>query len=502
MPVNTVPVASATNDGAHAVVVFQKKAGVGLVWIGGCLQVRGAGTENYNDAYEYCMGLDGKLRRYDIPQASDPTPMQVSARSDVELQQKLFQLWQKSRDNGCGFNMGVFVRKCLTQGKERDASNFDRQFWFYGLRGTGRVQFGNDTLVTDNFKQTALQEDQMSFINDGVAVTMPIKSTQYATAPVKFTSMAVADIGQCASQKCGDGIARPGGRIIIGAIAATPAVHLSVDGGSNWTDISATVTGATRVFAFKGYLYAMSATAIYVGIPNPAGTAVSWTTAVADQAFAALAGLTLGKDDILIAVGENTQVWASQNAGGNFVRVASGQQVTTTGATQIDFKGVTRLGEHLYGVGRNDAGTQTVFVRSTDNGRTWTLDGYIVAAAPATYEGTPQQWRVVWNLAGSLYQHEAGAVGASTINPAGIATVHAFFLPDENSPNDVLISSSARLGRSLDGGVTNAAITNIGTLGAETVSCFAPVIGAEQNYALFAYGTTIYKLAQDDSLWV
>lgn len=516
MPMNTVPVASATNDGAHAVVVFQRRCGTALKWIGSCLQIRNAGTENYNDAYEYCMGLDGNLRRMDIPQASDPTPMQLSARSDAELMQKLYKLWEATRTKHATFNLGVFIRTCLNAGEERNPNQFDRQFWFYDLKGTGRVQFGNDTLVTDNYKQTALQEDQLEFINGNATVTSQYVGSIYAqhdpvtpgtTFPATgLTQLVVLDSGKAGSVTCGDGRDREGGRILVGVERSTPKVYYSVDGGINWVDDTASVVGATDIFAHNGNVFAVAPTDVYVGVPNAAGTAITWTTATTTNAFAGLSNVEIGKDGVLIVAGDGGQVWHSYNGGSAWSRVAAGVAVTTTASTIVQFKELENMNGKVFAIGRNSAGTQTLFLRSADNGLTWVLDGYIVAAAPSFYEGTAQQWRVVWNLGGTLYQHENGSVSSTTINPAGITTVEKFYIPNALNCNDVLILSAGRIDRSLDGGVTVSA-QNVGAtldpLATRMAATF--VSGLQQDYVLVAYGqapvSTLFKLVQNDSFW-
>lgn len=510
MPMNTVPVASATNDGAHAVVVFQRKCGTGLKWIGSCLQIRNAGTDNYNDAYEYCMGIDGNLRRMDIPQASDPTPMQISARSDVELMQKLFKLWEATRTKNLSFNLGVFVRSCLTAGEERNPGNFDRQFWFYDLKGIGRVQFGNDTLVTDNYKQTALQEDQLDFVNGNVAVTSPysgsVYTQNYNTIPSSFpltglNRLVVLDSPNAGSKICGDGRDREGGQILVGSYRTTSKIWASTDAGINWTDVSSSTTGAKDVYAFNGNAFAVSPTAIYIGVPNAAGTALTWSTAVTSNAFSGLTNVEAGKDGVLVVAGATGQVWHSYNGGASWTRIANVVNVYTTAYELVTFKFLKNMNGKLFAVGRNSADTRTLFMRSLDNGMTWILDGYIISTAPAFYDGAAQEWRVVWNVAGTLYEHENGAVNSTSINPTGITTVQQFYLPNSLNCNDVMILSSEHIQRSLDGGVT-AQDQEVGaTLAAETHMAAVFVSTVTQDYLLVAYGSALFKLVRNDSFW-
>jgi hypothetical protein len=511
MPMNTVPVASATNDGAHAVVVFQRRCGTALKWIGSCLQIRNAGTQNYNDAYEYCMGLDGNLRRMDIPQASDPTPMQVSARSDAELMQKLYKLWEATRTKDATFNLGVFIRTCLNAGEERNSNQFDRQFWFYDLKGTGRVQFGNDTLVTDNYKQTSLQEDQLEFINGNMTVTSQYVGSTYAqnipATPTSFpstglTQLVVLDSGKAGSVTCGDGRDREGGQILVGAYRTTPKIWSSVDGGLSWLDESSSTAAAADVFAHNGNAFAVAPTNIYVGVPNAAGSSITWTTATTSNAFSGLTNVEVGKDGVLVVAGATGQVWHSYNGGSAWVRVANTVTVTTNTSTAVTFKELENLNGKLFAVGRNTGDTQTVFLRSMDNGLTWILDAYITNAAPAFYEGTAQNWRVVWNLAGTLYQHENGAVSSTTLNPAGITTVQKFYIANPLNCNDVMILAGGDIARSLDGGVTVQNQSVGATLsGAETHMSAAYVSTLQQDYVLVAYGSTLFKLVQNDSFW-
>jgi hypothetical protein len=510
MPMNTVPVASATNDGAHAVVVFQRKCGTALKWIGSCLQIRNAGTDNYNDAYEYCMGIDGNLRRMDIPQASDPTPMQISARSDVELMQKLFKLWEATRTKNLAFNLGVFVRSCLTAGEERNPNNFDRQFWFYDLKGIGRVQFGNDTLVTDNYKQTALQEDQLDFVNGNVAVTSPysgsVYTQNYNSIPTSFplagfNRLVVLDAPNAGSKICGDGRDREGGRILVGSHRANADVFVSVDAGINWLDVSTSTTGATEVFAHNGNAFAVAPTAIYIGVPNAAGTALTWSTASTSNAFAGLTNVEAGRDGVLVVGGSGGQFWQSYNGGASWTRVANSVNVYTTAYETVNFKFVRNMNGKLFAVGRNSADTRTLFMRSLDNGMTWILDGYFVAAAPTFYDGAVQDWRVVWNISGTLYQHENGSVQTASINPTGITTVQHFYVPNSLNCNDVVILSSEHVQRSLDGGVTSYD-QNVGaTLAAETHMAATFVSTVQQDYLLVAYGSVLFKLVRNDSFW-
>lgn len=507
---NTVSVASATNDGAHAVVVFQRRCGHALKWIGSCVQIRNAGTENYNDAYEYCIGIDGDLRRMTIPQASDPTPMQISARSDAELMQKLYKLWESTRTKNLTFNLGVFLRTCLKAGEERSAANFDRQFWFYDLKGVGRVQFGNDTLVTDNYKQTALQEDQLDFVNSNISVTSPyigsVYTLQQPAVPTSFPTngfndLIVLDSANAGSKVCGDGRDRPGGKILIGSHRTNPDVFLSTDYGFNWTNISSSVgSSPARVFAFNGYAYAVTSSAIYVGVPNAAGTAVAWTLATTNNAFSALSNVESGQNGVLVVGGANGQIWHSYDAGASWVRVAN-VSVFTNAYGFIDFKQIVNLNGTLMAVGRTASNAQTAFVRSMDNGLTWSLDGYIVAAAPTFYEGTAQDWRVVWNLGGTLYQHEKGSVASNTINPVGIASVVKFFVPNPLNCNDVIILSSGKIQRSLDGGVTAQDQDVSFTLGANTTLSVANVSHIDGDYMLVAYGGILFKLSQRDTFW-
>lgn len=461
-----------TNLQPYTTVALQRRDGESLLWIGGCLEIKAVGSDTFQTAYEYCKTATG-YTRYDIDQISDPTPIQMSARGDVKLQQALYQIWKRSRDTNCLINVLILQRECVDNGRTKDPNFFTRGFWLTGLRATGRWTWGNDTLVGMNGKSPQLTEDQGQFI---VGSIEPFMQNEYSSINSALTeeplSMVIADVGSCASGDCEgeqDGcqvVAYMGSASGAGLLAY---VAISYDGGASFTDI----TGGSGLTADPPYFLAAINGRILLATRDTATDAVqmrvltlnstltgytaSSPTIVGSGAFSDDLGLIgnkpiLAPDGQIVWAGDGGEVFKSGNNGGIWRRIANNVSVYTSAAQAgINFYRLKTVGDRIYAVARNVGSTQTIYLYSDDSGVTWTMSSYIVEAMPTSMEIAAAGGRVFVIRNGLILEWTSTGVSTTSLNPTGISLVD-YIVPMGDNGNDMLIiASDNTVWRTIDG---------------------------------------------------
>lgn len=510
-----------TNIGPFTAVGFQRFAGDKVFWMD-CIMVKAAGSDSVQTAYEYCADRYGRQHRMDIPQVQDPTPLQLSARGNLERMQQLYTMWKLSKDRGCGLNMLVVQRDCIKPDQVNSPNFFKRAFWMYGMKATGRWTWGNDTIVGDNSKSPQLAEDQGQFIPSGVGVSM-----QYVYGQVNgslpgggFDEFVVVDSGSCGDAKCGVPVA--GGQMIIGIKVGTTGCQLSIDGGKTFAATPVGVDPAHSIASKDNIVILTTRDAttqeveFYVGVPNSGFTGITFTKATV------LSGTptdskttgngTIGgsiTDDAyggMLWGGSGGQVFLSENYGSTWKRLANGVTVTTTVANVVNFYSLNRIGNKIYGVGRAGTSAQNVFVHSNDGGLNWVLDGYIAAVTVPT---KVRQYAIgdvnYANVDGAIYRFDPTSISAA-LTPGGYANVNSL-IPNPESPNDVLLlAQDGSLRRSMDGlASTNSEASQLGSLaaglGASDLSSWAYVNTQYSSGILFSQGAGLYKVLESGSLF-
>lgn len=505
-PVSSKP--GISNLQPYTVSAFQRTDGSSLLWIGGCLDVKGAGTETIQTAYEYCATHAG-IKRFDMDQVADPTPIQMSARGEPLMQQQLYNIWSRSRDTGCTVNLLVLQRDCVDAARTRDPNFFIRGYWMRGLRATGRWTFGNDTLVGSNAKSPQLTEDQGSFTVGSIEA---FTQEDYVALNQSLTrepfQLAVADKGSCPNGDCGTGY--DGGNVVvyIGDNSGVGDAYVSYNAGATWasgptlTDAGycvANLNGHVLVADHDATSYlaqpqlmtfndALSSFTTTVPVIVGSGTFYDKINIPGNAPFMAPDGTALW----LMGTG---QVFKSTTNGGIWTRIANGVSLYTTAAKTLAFvRGIT-VGNRVYAIAR-DADTssaQTIYAYSDDSGVTWSLASYVVESTPTTVGLFGAGDRVFVENDGDLFEWTKLGVGTTDIAPAGIATVKQVISLGMNGNDILLVDGNNAIWRSVDGLQSAHKESTVLDTGA---TAFAHVFGAMADYVYIAGGNTLARAKQ------
>lgn len=441
-----------TNISPYVVAAFGRGCCDPKMLFMSCLQIKNVKSAGVSTAFEYCVDLNGNLVQYNIPQVVDQTPIDMAIRGNVLEQNALAKMWERSQN--CPVDLLILQRACNAGGRVKEAGFFDRAIWLYGLQGTGSVSYGNDTIMTYNAKSPALVEDQYQFIPKRVST-----ATQYsysmvnATLPVAFTQMDVIDNGSCGTNGCGCPVT--GCQMVVG-MSVGNGLYLSTNGGASFAQIpNATLpTTAHGVSVINGIVYYVTQTGqVWIGVPNSTYSGISFSQslnspAVAPTVASTTANIIQSNSGDLLYAGSTSQVWASQN-GQTWNKIANGFTVVTSAVTVVDFWKIARCNGMIYGVGRNAANTETVFVYSNDDGYTWALGGYITQAQPDFMKLNCTGDCVVANIGGTIYRFTCNGISAAS-NPAGIPFVADLANCDCNCYDSLSVTNTGIAYRSMD----------------------------------------------------
>ena len=506
-----------TNIGPFTVVGLQRYVGDKIFWMD-CLMVKQMGSDSFQTAYEYCADRFGNQHRMDIDQVQDPTPLQLSARGNVERMHQLYRIWEFSRSRNCGVNMYVAQRDCIKPNLVNNPNFFKRGFWVYNMQATGRWTFGNDTIAGDNSKTPQIAEDQGQFLPGSLGVSMQYKYSQVNAAlpGAGFDEMVVVDAGQCNTGNSKCGCPTPGGQMVIGIKSGVANVQMSTDGGKNFaavtvgagTDLAHSIATKDGVVIFTTRLAADQTLKFWVGIPNALFTGITFTQATfasgtptdPQATNPGQKGNSVTDDQYggMLWAGKGGEVYLSENYGSNWKRIAAGVTVTTTVARVVDFYSLSRVGSIIYGVGYGATGTDLIFVHSENGGVDWTLDGYAtLGASPTIVKQYNLGDKNFANVDGVVYRFDCGSVSAA-LNPAGFA-ISNNLMPNPASANDVLVlSRGGVLHRTMDQFATTAnEASQLGSLattlaGTNALSAWAYSRGQYSDRILFSHGAGLY----------
>lgn len=510
-----------TNVGPFTVVGFQQATGGKIFWMD-CVMVKQMGSDSFQTAYEYCADRFGNQHRMDVDQVQDPTPLQLSARGNLERMHQLYRLWQYSRERNCGVNMYVAQRDCIKPNLVNNPNFFKRAFWTYQMQATGRWTFGNDTIVGDNSKTPQIAEDQGQFLPGSLGVSMQYKYSQVnAALPGSgFDEMVAVDAGQCnnGNSKCGCGVT--GGQMIVGMKSGVANVQLSTDGGKNFasvtvgagTDLGHSIAVKDGIVIFTTRLAADQTLKFWVGTPNADFTGITFVQATfasgtptdPQATNPGQKGNSVTDDQYggMLWAGADGEVYLSENYGSTWRRIAAGVTVTTTTTRIVDFFSLNRVGSVIYGVGYGTTGTDLIFVHSDNGGADWTLDGYTtLGAAPVIVKQYNLGDKNFANVDGVVYRFDCGSVSAA-LTPAGFALTNNM-IPNPASPNDVLVlSKTGVLHRSMDQfSTTSNEAPQMGALaatlaGTNALSAWAYARGQFSDKILFSHGAGLYAVQE------
>lgn len=501
-----------TNNGPFTVVGMQKASGDRIFWMD-CIQVKQLGSDSFQTAYEYCTDRFGRNHRMDLDQIQDPTPLQLSARGNVERMQQLYQLWLLSKERGCGINMYVAQRDCIKPALVNSPNFFKRAFTVYDMKATGRWTFGNDTVAGDNSKTPQIAEDQGQFLPGSMGVSMQYRYSQVNAAipGTGFDEMVVVDVGGCAQgENCGCPV--PGGQMVIGITAGTADVQMSIDGGKNFANVTAGIDPAFAISTKDGIVHYLTrnvtskAISFFVGVPNATFTGITFSAATTLSGTPIDSHLTGAKgnsptDDQyggLLWAGKGGQVFLSENNGSSWGRIATGVSVNAGGATVVDFLSLSRVGRVIYGVGYSVTGTNLLFLQSTNGGFNWTLTGFTsLALMPTLVKQTAIGYTNYVNVNGVVYRFTCDAVSAA-LTPGGFATVNQL-ISNPRSANDVLLlPNTGALARTMDqfssAGSEKDSLGSLYTtlLTTNLISAQARAVTQYSDRILFSHGTGLY----------
>lgn len=507
-----------TNVGPFTVVGLQKVAGDKIYWMD-CLMVKQLGSESFQTAYEYCADRFGRQHRMDIEQVQDPTPLQLSARGNLERMQQLYRIWEYSRSRNCGVNLYVAQRDCIKPNLVNNPNFFKRSFWVYQMQATGRWTFGNDTIAGDNSKTPQIAEDQGQFLPGALGVSMQYKYSQVNAAlpGTGFDEMVVVDAGQCAQNSlCGCPVT--GGQMIIGMKSGTANVQMSVDGGKTFaavtvgvgTDLGHSIAAKDGIVIFTTRLAADESIKFWYGVPNATftgitftqGTILSGTPTDGNATDPGSIGNSVTDDQYggLLWAGAGGQVFLSENYGQTWKRIANAVTVVTTTARVVNFFSLNRVGSTIYGVGYGATGTDLIFVHSSNGGADWTIDGYVnLATAPTIVKQYAIGDTNFANVDGVIYKFQCGSVSAA-MSPGGFALTNNL-IPNPSSANDVLaLSRAGVLHRTMDQfATTSNEAPQLGSIattlaGTSALSAIAYAQGQFSDRILFSHGAGLYAV--------
>jgi len=472
-----------------------------MLWMS-CLNIKNIKSAGVSTAFEYCVDVNGNLVQYSIPQVVDQSPIDIGIRGSLLEQNAMATLWNRSKT--CPVDLLILQRSCSVPSRTKEAGFFDRAIWLYGLQATGSVSYGNDTILTYNAKSPALAEDQFQFIPKSIST-----STQYAYSmvnaalPVAFTQMDVVDNGSCGTNGCGCPVT--GCQMVVGMEVGN-GLYLSTNGGASFAQIPAATlpTTAHGVSVINGIVYYVTQSGqVWIGVPDSTYSGISFSQALTSPAVTPTAASTTANiiqsnsGDLLYA-GNASQVWASQN-GQTWNRIANGFTVVTNAATTVNFHKIVKCNGMIYGVGRDAANTQTIFVTSNDDGYTWSLSGYLTQAAPAFMKLNCTGDCVIANIGGTLYRFTCNGISAAS-NPAGVSFVSDLANCNCNCYDTLSVTNIGTSYRSMDALLTGTQQSLGFTLASSAVASSACCTTKDTSKILFNSGANLVS-ASPKGVW-